>query len=358
MRAKVGSLVAGGAEGTAPRRPCVYRTGGGERWQRHGEALRRRSKVAVTLAAFLILATGAIVVVVKAFTSHFGVTLTESCRVHDTEGDVSLQPDQAVNATVIAAVGVRRGLPERALTIALATAMQESKLTNLSGGDRDSLGLFQQRPSQGWGTAAQIQDPVYAVGKFYDALVRIPDYASLPLTVAAQQVQHSGAPDAYAKYEGDATTVSAALSGREPAAMSCTFLPADRLAAQTAGASGLTPRAQALRDALRADFGSGLRLRGGQDAGTGRAISALLASAQAKDVRAGWAIAGWAVAHADTLAIDTVIFDGKVWSRAHSAGGWRAYPTGAGTSTQTVANTTPAYADRVFMEVAAGQSGQ
>ena len=68
----------------------------------------------------------------------------------------------------------RRGLPERAVTIALATAMQESKLRNIGHGDRDSLGLFQQRPSQGWGTARQIQDPVYSAAKFYDHLVQDP----------------------------------------------------------------------------------------------------------------------------------------------------------------------------------------
>src|SRR5262245_58022519 len=77
-------------------------------------------------------------------------------------GDVSLDPDQMANAATIAAVGVRRGLPLRAVQVALAAAMQESKLTNLPGGDRDSIGLFQQRPSQGWGTEQQLADPRYA----------------------------------------------------------------------------------------------------------------------------------------------------------------------------------------------------
>ena len=68
-------------------------------------------------------------------------------------------------------------MPAHAATIALATALQESKLYNLHGGDRDSLGLFQQRPSQGWGTRGEILDPVHATNAFYDALARVPGYA-------------------------------------------------------------------------------------------------------------------------------------------------------------------------------------
>lgn len=80
------------------------------------------------------------------------------------------------------------------MTIALATALQESALRNIDYGDRDSLGLFQQRPSQGWGTPAQIMDPVYSAGVFYDRLAEVPGYSRLPLTVAAQRVQRSGFP--------------------------------------------------------------------------------------------------------------------------------------------------------------------
>ncbi len=69
------------------------------------------------------------------------------------------------------------------MTIALATAMQESQLRNIGHGDRDSVGLFQQRPSQGWGTFEQIQDPVYSAGRFYDHLAEVPGYSRLPLTV-------------------------------------------------------------------------------------------------------------------------------------------------------------------------------
>ena len=89
---------------------------------------------------------------------------------------MDLTTEQAENATLIAAIGVSRGLPARAVSIALATAYQESKIRNLTHGDRDSLGLFQQRPSQGWGTEEQVRDPYYATNAFYDALAKIPDY--------------------------------------------------------------------------------------------------------------------------------------------------------------------------------------
>src|SRR4051812_46164864 len=100
----------------------------------------------------------------------------------------TVSPEQAANAASIAEVGISRGLPDRAIVIALATAMQESRLRNLDYGDRDSLGLFQQRPSQGWGTPAQVRDPVYAAGRFYDHLVAVPGWQTGRLTDVAQAV--------------------------------------------------------------------------------------------------------------------------------------------------------------------------
>ncbi|MBV6695530.1 C40 family peptidase [Kitasatospora aureofaciens] len=114
-------------------------------------------------------------------------------------------------AQTIVATGVALKVPPRGQVIALATAMQESRLRNLSSGDRDSLGLFQQRPSQGWGTAAQLQDPVYASTAFYQALLKVSGWQDLPLTVAAQKVQLSGYPDAYAQWEPLATALQQAI---------------------------------------------------------------------------------------------------------------------------------------------------
>ena len=124
---------------------------------------------------------------------------------------VIVTAEQAANAAKIAAVGRSRGLPDRAVVIALATAMQESGLRNLDYGDRDSLGLFQQRPSQGWGTPAQVRDPVHAAGTFYARLVTVPGWQTGRLTDVAQRVQRSGFPEAYQKHEAMAVALTAAL---------------------------------------------------------------------------------------------------------------------------------------------------
>src|SRR5205823_10322367 len=112
---------------------------------------------------------------------------------------------QVANAAIIVAVGQQSHVPPRGWVIAVATAMQESSLTNLGDlgarNDHDSLGLFQQRPSQGWGTPAQILDPRYSARKFFEHLLAVSGWEKLPLTVAAQRVQLSAYPDAYAKHE-------------------------------------------------------------------------------------------------------------------------------------------------------------
>src|SRR5690606_32951946 len=119
---------------------------------------------------------------------------------------------QRANATTIVQVGLAMDIPQRGLVIALATAMQESKLYNLghlgANNDHDSLGLFQQRPSMGWGSEAQVTDPVYSATAFYLALQRVPGWESMELTVAAQSVQRSAFPYAYAKWEADASALT------------------------------------------------------------------------------------------------------------------------------------------------------
>ena len=158
--------------------------------------LRRLAVLVLTLA----LVAGGIYSAVF-FLQRSETLVAERCRAVIGERTSELAPDQAVNASLITALAVQRGLPPRAASIALATAMQESKLRNIDHGDKagpDSRGLFQQRPSQGWGTEAEIMDPYYAANAFYDALVKIPDYESLEITDAAQRVQRSAYPTAYA----------------------------------------------------------------------------------------------------------------------------------------------------------------
>src|SRR4051812_20382269 len=135
---------------------------------------------------------------------------TDSCTLP--ASGVTLTGEELANARTIAQVAWDRGLPERAVVIALATAMQESHLRNLDHGDRDSLGLFQQRPSQGWGTPEQVQDPVYAAGKFYDHLVQYPEWDTGRLTDIAQGVQRSAFPEAYQKHEAMAVELAGALA--------------------------------------------------------------------------------------------------------------------------------------------------
>ena len=125
---------------------------------------------------------------------------------------LTLTTEQVENAKTIASVAHSRHLPDRAIVIALATAQQESRLRNLDYGDRDSLGLFQQRPSSGWGTPAQVQDPIYATGKFFDRLVEVPGWQTGRLTTISQSVQISGFPGAYQQWEHMATELTAALA--------------------------------------------------------------------------------------------------------------------------------------------------
>jgi peptidoglycan DL-endopeptidase CwlO len=125
----------------------------------------------------------------------------------------TLSDEQRQNAATIIRVAQQKGAPPRAWLVALATAKQESDLLNINYGDRDSLGLFQQRPSQGWGTPAQVTDPVYSTTTFLDHLLQVPGWERLPVTVAAQTVQRSAFPDAYAKWEGLAADLIGQLAG-------------------------------------------------------------------------------------------------------------------------------------------------
>jgi hypothetical protein len=143
-----------------------------------------------------------------------GATDPAACALADQAGDTiaGFGPDRLANAEVIVDTGTALGVPERGQWIALAAAMQETSLRNIDWGDRDSLGLFQQRPSQDWGAPAEILDPVYAATQFYERLVAIPGWEDLPLWQAAQAVQRSGHPTAYSKWEDAAAAVLGALT--------------------------------------------------------------------------------------------------------------------------------------------------
>ena len=293
---------------------------------------------------FVVLAAGALVVgavVVGMGDLKVPFAPGEQCIAEVDGHRVEISLDQAENAATIAAIGVRRGLPARAVSIALATAYQESDLENVDYGDRDSLGLFQQRPSQGWGTEAEVQDPIYATNAFYDALLDIRDYRELPITEAAQAVQRSGFPDAYADHEQDARALASALTGNSPETFACRVDGDATAGAPALLDNGLTARAEGARSDLVERFGD-LSLGGFAPGGVrsghmegsthydGRAIDIFYRPINDANKQRGWALAQYVVAHADRLGVQTVIFDDRIW-RAGRDEAWRDYraPTGA-----------------------------
>jgi hypothetical protein len=234
------------------------------------------------------------------------------CRTRVGGLTVVLTDEQARNASLISAIAIRRGMPAHAATIALATALQESRLYNLPGGDRDSLGLFQQRPSQGWGSRAQVLDPAHATNAFYDALEKVPGWESMAVTKAAQEVQRSGFPTAYAVYERDARVLASALSGYSAAAFWC------HLPAASGSGSAVSRRAVALRAALGPAFGPVEVTVGGD----GRLALPALSTSR------GWALASYLVAHASGLGVSTVTYAGRAWSAGDDRG-WTNAPGSA-----------------------------
>jgi hypothetical protein len=286
----------------------------------------------------------------------------EDCTASTPDHSVSLTVEQAENAAIIAAVAERRGLPARAVTIAIATAYQESKLRNLDEGDRDSLGLFQQRPSQGWGTAQQVTDPYYATNAFYDALVQIDGYQDMEITDAAQRVQRSAFPEAYADHEQDGRTIASALSGYSRAAFTCTVdaAPSD---AQDVGRNGLTPRADAVRRDVAQAFGplpTGGFQPGGVNTGhmegsahyEGRAVDIFFRPISQENKRRGWAVAHYLVANAERLDIAHVIFDDRIWTAGSlSEEGWRDFDPPGGEGAHAATRAVLEHRDHVHVDV-------
>jgi hypothetical protein len=226
---------------------------------------------------------------------------------------ISLDTDQAGVAATIAGVAARHGLPRQAVTIAYAAALQESKLQNLDYGDLDSVGIFQQRPSQGWGPAAELRDPVYATTKFFAALVGVPGYATMPVYQAAQAVQRSADGSAYEQWAGTAALLAGYFTGRSPHGVSCWYAPggrqdlpgAVRELTQTFGPQG------------KEDVVVGITTdRSGQE----KAGSVAVVRAQ-RD--AAWTVASWLVAHAQDYGISNVRYAGYAWNAADGSMGWQ-----------------------------------
>lgn len=251
-----------------------------------------------------VVATVALVLVVfKVFES--GSDAGGFCVATVGDRTVEVDLEQAKWASLMAAKAQQRGLPPRATTIAIATAYQESKIRNIDYGDRDSVGLFQQRPSQGWGTVEQILDPQYSITKFYDALEKLDDYESMEITDAAQAVQRSGFPEAYADHEADARVLASSLRGFSPAAFACST---DLKAESSTSAD--------LEEYLDAAFG---RVRVDTDPSSGQ--SAIALTGRDVDSR-GWALAQFLVANSTEFRISEVTFDDMRWEAGQSEPGW------------------------------------
>ena len=242
---------------------------------RAGAAVRR-AVVPVLLAAALLTGCGG--------------TKPAQAVPHCEAGGLTLTLEQTANAATIAVVGKRLALPDHAITVALATALQESGLRNLAYGDRDSLGLFQQRPSQGWGPPATIRTPRLSAANFYRRLIRIPGWAALPVTEAAQRVQRSGDAGAYAQWETTARILAVALTGEVPAGLACAYRPA-----------------------AHPVIGPGLS----QSAALELCAGGLTRSGAVRS----WTAATWLVAQASAFGVSAVSVNGRTWTPG--SGAWR-----------------------------------
>jgi hypothetical protein len=252
----------------------------------------RRNGLRLAIAGVALVALAGAVVGLKVLLTPASPPVAAGCEVRSGSLTYDLALDQAANATTITAVGKRLGLPDHAVTVALAAALQESQLHNLDYGDQDSLGLFQQRPSQGWGTPAQVTTPSYAAAAFFQHLASVPNWQNLPVTVAAQSVQRSAGPSAYAQWAAEARALAIAMTGEIPAGLRCQYpsLPTNTTAAS-------------LTDTISGELG-------------GSALGVAVPAAR------GWTVATWLVGHATEFGILTVSFDGQSWSAA--TGTWSA----------------------------------
>lgn len=251
--------------------------------------------VAAAVSLLVVLATVVGGVVWLRINEYIAPTPFEPrCRLEAAGNTTVLDLGQARQATVIVGRAVDRGLPARAGSIAMATAYQESGVRNLDYGDRDSLGLFQQRPSQGWGTAEQVMDPYYSTDAFYDALLKVDGWEDGDINDVAQTVQRSGYPEAYRKHEPNARIVASVLAGHSPAGLTCGYTtPADADPA-------------ALADSLRRALGTDSDV----------APDGTTLTVRAADEQRAWAVAHHAVARAAHDGVASVSIGAQRWDWA------------------------------------------
>jgi hypothetical protein len=254
-------------------------------------AIARRLLAAAAIMALLVLG------VVLGGRALIHSLQSPSSAQYCTVGGYEIDTQQAVVASQMVGTVLNRQLPERAAVLALAGALQESKLRNIASGDgdRDSVGVLQQRPSQGWGTVEQLSDVHFATGAFLTALLKVPNWQNLDAADAIQAVQISADGSAYAQHEPEAQELADVLTGVTPAGVSCTFP---------------TPTDIATPAQVAAAIAADLPVNTPTTTPTTVSVPG-----------AGWASAAWLVCNGDRLGIDQVAYAGQRWTRNK---GWKA----------------------------------
>jgi hypothetical protein len=276
----------------------------------------RRPLIVLTVIAVL-LAVGAYAAY-QAYERWVVQALTvPGCQAGTGNNAIALDFGQAADAATIAGVAVREHLPSQALTIAYATAFQESKLENLTYGDRDSVGIFQQRPSEGWGTTAELEDPAYAAGAFFGALVQVPNYTTIPVYEAAQAVQKSADGYAYQQYAQSGALLAADYTAA-PHAVTCWYNPTTQAADDNVSPKlNLTGAIKELGDAFGKTGSQGpVTAINRAAAGGSMTVSAPSGS--------GWAVANWLVTNASSYGITQVSYAGYQWTAGLTETSWQA----------------------------------
>ncbi|HEY1698905.1 MAG TPA: hypothetical protein VGG75_04220 [Trebonia sp.] len=266
---------------------------------------------------------------------HFQMLLiVPGCQAGIGSNALGLDFEQAQDAATIADVAVYDHLPAQALTIAYATAYQESKLENLPYGTSDSVGIFQQRPSEGWGSVSQLEDPVYATQAFFEtgptALVKIPDYESMSISEAAQKVQASADGSAYQQWVDQSQLLTADFT-TTPHAVTCWYNPGTPSGSQGAGTGATTTlNLQGAVSKLEQTFGSPRAdgvVTGVTLASAGKSESFDTASG------GGWAVANWLVTNAADFGITQIAYGGYQWTASLTETSWQPAP---GTDTTSI----------------------
>ncbi|MDA2808139.1 hypothetical protein [Nocardiopsis suaedae] len=282
---------------------------------------RKRISAFVKILAVLTAVCGALVaagyyVISTVEPVEIDPPVAAGCKVRVDGATDPLEPEQAASAATVGGVAFSRDLPRHAVVVAYATVWQETKFFNIEYGDRDSLGLFQQRPSQEWGHPDQIMDPVYSSNEFYAHLEKVDSYADMPVYEAAQAVQRSADGFAYDQHEDRSRLMARAFTGAEGPAVTCWPEQPARTPGESPSPSP-SPSAPPDVDGAVAE----MKRVFGADPG---ALPPPGERPQTGDL--GWAMALWAVANSEEYGITSVGYEDQRWTAEDGQEGWQSVP--------------------------------